>query len=382
MMNANTPRWFNGSAGQYYNGNQVIRVGVAAQRVVFVFYVGQGQITATTVDNHVLVEHQGAMRHLNSDPSGTPSQDGLPKVISGGSGVYRRDHTFKEHRYREFQLEMGPNCYFIGMWCDTIGEVRRPKNKPQLFVSGVDSWQDPITVVGPDTGGFTGSDYQCWPQHVVFAHRTGMATGTDGQGGTGEINLNGTSGGDLDTYAGNRSSAAWSDSRVNWRRDYWSTQYPIFLDIGGWNDGTGLTSLGTPYRDNYRARIAARIQKTIDRITAAGRDVRFVEVGIQPADVAVNDVKWMGALGQTDVPALFPGYVLGQVPILGMWPDNSTSGPRSIYTNNIDHIHLLAIGDQAVVGWYAEKIGNLPIDLAFLNKTRAALTTLYTPPSS
>lgn len=376
LLNAFTPRWFNGSTGQYYNGVQSIRVGIASTKVVPVWYCGQGQISATTVDMHVLVEHGGKNKHLSSASN---IVDGYPRQASGGSGTYRRELTYAEHRYREHRFILGPNGYFLGCWIDTLSVIRRPKNKPQLFVTGVDSWQDPQTVVG-NGAGWLDRDYQCLPQCVVASFKNGMAWGTDGQGGTGEYNANGTSGGDVDTYNGHRSSAAWSDSRVNWRADYWSKQFPIFVDVGGWNDGSSMT---TPYQTTYRTRVAARVQKTIDRCGAYGRATRFVNVGIQPVDITgPTDKKWLGALGQAELPGLFPGVVIGHVPLMPMWPDTSTSGPRDLYCNNADNIHLVAVGDDAVAGFYVDGMGGFKIDQAFLNNAAAADVPLESVPTS
>jgi hypothetical protein len=386
MLNAFTPRWFNGSTGQYYNGVQSIRVGIASARVVFVWYTAQAQISATNVDMHVMVEHGGSNKHLSSSSS---VADGLPTVGGGGSGTYRRDLTYVDSRYREHRLILGPNSYFLGVWIDTMSVIRRPKNRPQMFVHGVDSWQDPQTVVGNGTG-FTGRDYQCLPQAIVSSFHTGMCHGIDGQGGTGEYNANGTSGGDVATYSGNRSSAAWSDSRVNWRANWYSSQYPIFADIGGWNDGTSMTS---PYQSTYLARVSARVQKTITACQNKGYDCRFVNVGIQGVQItgsvaagAASDptyMKYLASLGQLQLPSSFPGVVLGAVSLMDMWWwDTTSSGPRSIYCNSTDGIHLLAIGDDAVANWYWERIGEFNIDTAFVAKTVAADVPIVSVPTS
>jgi hypothetical protein len=377
LLNACTPRFFNGNAGQYYNGNQSIRVGVAGQKVVFVFYVGQGQITATGIDNHIMVEHEGENKHLNSSNSAT---DGLPRNVSGGSGVYRRELTHIDHRYREHRLIMGANCYFIGMWVETLSTIQRPKNRPQCFVAGVDSWNDALTWFSSPGYAWPRGDWQCLPPCVVGSFYTGMAGGTDAQGGTGEYNPNGTPGGDLATYNGNRSSAAWSDSRVNWRVNWWSSQFPIFLDIGGWNDGSLMT---TPYQSTYKARVAARVQKTVDRCTALGRPTRFVNVGIEPANISgTTDPKWLASLGQAEVPSLFPGVVLGHVPLMPMWPDSSTTGPRALYCNDSDKIHTVACGDDAVMGYITDAMGKFSIDEAYTVRTALANVPIVNVPTS
>lgn len=372
LLNAFTPRWFNGNSEQYYNGVQSIRIGIAATHVVPVWYTSQGQINGTNVDMHVMVEHGGKNKHLSSANNVV---DGLPTVGGGGANTYRRELTYVDHRYREHRFILGPNSYFLGVWVDVISNIQRPKNRQQLFVTGVDSWNDPQTVIGNGSG-WTGRDYQCLPQCIVASFRTGMCWGTDAQGGTGELNANGTSGGTVSTYTGNRSSMAGSDSRVNWRANWWSGQYPIFTDVGGWNDGTAIGGLGTPYRDNYRAVIAARITKTQAACIAAGHDARFVQVGIQPVDItSTNDVKYLAALGQTDIPALFPGVVLGHVPLMPMWWQDTaydSSGPRFLYCNTTDNIHLLAVGDDAVTGYYCDGIGKFQIDTAYLAKTANA----------
>lgn len=377
LLNAFTPRWFNGTTGQYYNGVQSIRVGIASINVTPVWYTAQGQLSATNVDMHIMVEHQGKNKHLSSAPTAT---DGLPVVGGGGSGTYHRSLAHVDHRYKEHRFILGPNCYFLGCWVDTISNIQRPKNRPQLFVTGIDSWQDPQTVVGNGTG-WTGRDYQCLPQCIVASFRTGMCWGTDGQGGTGEYNANGTTGGGADTYTGNRSSAAWSDSRVDWRANWWSSQFPIWVDIGGWNDGSSMVS---PYQSTYRTRVAARVQKTIDRINALGRDTRFVNIGIQPVDVtATTDNKYLAALGQQEVPGLFPGVVIGHAPLMPMWwQDTTSTGPRSLYCNNSDHIHLLAVGDNAVVGYYCDYMGKFQVDTAYLNEIANANVPVVTVPTS
>jgi hypothetical protein len=377
LLNAFTPRWFNGTTGQYYNGNQSIRVGIASQVVVPVWYCAQGQLSATSLDMHVMVEHQGQNKHLSSSSS-TTNPDGLPRSLSGGSGTYRRKLTYSDHRYREHRFMLGGNGYFLGVWIDTLSVIRRPKNRPQLFVTGTDSWHDPQTWFSE---GFTwpSGDYQCLPPCVVASFKTGMAWGTDAQGGTGEYNANGTTGGGDETYSGHRSSAAWSDSRVNWRADYWSKQFAIFTDVGGWNDGSSMT---TPYQSTYRARVAARIQKTIDRCEAYGRETRFVNVGIQPVDISgPTDKKWLAALGQAELPGLFPGVVIGHVPLMPMWPDTTPSGPRDIYTTS-DGIHLNAGGDDAVTGYYVDGMGEFNIDQAYLNLCANADVPLEAVPTS
>lgn len=366
LLNAFTPRWFNGTTGQYYNGNQSIRAGIASAKVVPVWYCAQGQLSATKLDMHVLASHRGKAMHFSSGATaaGVPVVDGLPNGVTGGSGTYRREITYADHRYREHRFLLGGNGYFLGVWIETMSVIRRPKNKPQLFVSGVDSWQDPQTWFSSPGYTYPGGDYQCLPQCVVASFKNGMAWGTDAQGGTGEYNANGTTGGGADTYAGNRSSAAWSDSRTNWRADWWSGQYPIFVDIGGWNDGSSMT---TPYQATYKARVAARVQKTIDKCAAYGRVTRFINVGIQPVNISgPTDAKWLAALGQAEVPGLFPGVVIGHVPMMPMWPDTSTAG-RDFYMYQGDHIHLIAAGDDAVSGFYTDPIGEMLIDQAYLN---------------
>lgn len=377
LLNAFTPRWFNGSTGQYYNGVQSIRVGIASTTVTPVWYTAQGQISATNVDMHVMVEHGGVNKHLSSANNVV---DGMPRIGGSGSNTYRRELTYVDHRYREHRFILGPNCYFLGVWIDTLSTLQRPKNRPQLFITGTDSWQDPQTVVGNGTG-YTNRDYQCLPQPIVASFRTGMCWGTDAQGGTGEYNANATSGGDADTYNGNRSSAAWSDSRVNWRANWWSSQYPIFVDIGGWNDGSAMVS---PYQSTYRTRVAARVQKTIDRIVTLGRETRFVNIGIQGVQItSTTDAKYLAALGQAEVPALFPGVVIGHVPLMPMWwQDTTTTGPRAIYCNDSDHIHLWAIGDDAVVGYYTDIMGKFKIDTDYLNKTANAAVPVVSVPTS
>lgn len=381
LLNAFTPRFFNGSTGQYYNGHQSIRIGIAATHVVPVWYVSQGQINGAHVDMHVMVEHNGKNKHLSSANN---VADGLPTVGGGPSAnTYRRELTYLKHEYREHRFILSPNSYFLGVWVDTISNIQRPKNRPQLYVTGIDSWNDPQTVILDGTG-WTGRDYQCLPQCVVASFRTGMCWGTDAQGGTGELNANGTTGGDVASYAGSRSSMAGSDSRCNWRATWWSGQYPIFTDVGGWNDGTAIGGLGVPYRDNYRAVIAARITKTQAACIAAGNDARFVQVGIQPVNiVSTNDVKYLAAQGQTDIPALFPGVVLGHVPLMPMWWQDTSydsTGPRFLYCNTSDNIHLLAVGDNAVVGYYCDGIGKFEIDVAYLAKTALAPVPVVSVP--
>lgn len=380
LLNANTPRWFNGATGQYRNGNQSIRVGIASYRVIPVWYTGQGQISASKIDNHIMVSDLGVNKHLSSAPT---ANDGLPNVITAGSGTYRREITNKRHEYKEYRFLLGPNCYFLGCWVDTISTLQRPKNRPQLFVHGVDSWQDPQTVIGTTLAWETG-DYQCLPQPVVASFFSGMCHGVDAQGGTGEFDPNGTSGGDLDTYVGNRSSAAWSDSRVNWRRDWWSIYYPIWMDIGGWNDGTECPS---PYQASYKARVAARIDKTISRIAAVGRDTRFVNVGIQSVEItSTSDAKYLMAQGQAEIPAMYPGVVLGHVPLMqSWWYDNSGTGatsPRNLYTNDSDRIHLTAVGDNVITSYYMEKVGQMSVDQAFLINTAKANVPIVSVPTS
>lgn len=380
LLNAFTPRWFNGATGQYYNGHQSIRVGIASTRVIPVWWTGQGQLAATKIDMHIMVEHGGRNKHLSS--TGT-ANDGLPNVLaSAGSGTYRRELTYARHEYREHRFMLGPNGYFLGCWVDSISVIRRPKNRPQNFIHGTDSWNDPQTVVNTTLGWTTG-DYQSIPQCVVSSFKTGMCHGSDAQGGTGEYNANATSGGDLATYNGNRSSAAWSDSRVNWRANWWSSQYPTFTDIGGWNDGNSLVS---PYQSTYRTRVQTRIQKTIDAISSLNRQTRFLNVGIQPVQItSTTDAKYLAALGQADIPGLFPGVVLGHVPLMDMWwydTVSTTTGPRALYCNPTDRIHLVAIGDDAVCGYMWDRAADFPIDVGYMVKTETANVPIVTVPTS
>jgi hypothetical protein len=377
LLNAFTPRWYNGTTGQYYNGHQSIRVGIASSKVVPVWYCGQGQISATKLDMHVQVEHQGQNKHLSSN--GT-TVDGLPRTLSAGSGTYRRELSYVDHRYREHRFMLGPNGYFLGCWIDTLSVIQRPKNRSQLHILGTDSWNDPQSWFSSPGYAWPGGDWQCLPPCVVASFRTGVAWGTDAQGGTGEFNANGTSGGGDEDYNGNRSSAAWSDSRVNWRADYYSKQGAIFDDMGGWNDGGALT---VPYQANYKTRTAARIQKTIDACDANGREARFVNVGIQPVDISgPTAAKWLAALGQAEVPGLFPGVVIGHVPLMAMWGDTTSSGPRDLYCNESDGIHLVAVGDDAVMGFTLDTMGRFSIDQDYLNLCAEANVPIEAVPTS
>jgi len=377
LLNAASPRWYNGTAGQYYNGHQSIRVGIGSAKVVPVWYCGQGQLSATKLDMQIAVEHQGQNKLLSSSSTVV---DGLPRNLSGGSGTYRRELTYADHRYREHRFMLGANGYFLGCWIETLSVIQRPKNRPQLYITGVDSWQDAQTWFSSPGYTWPGGDWQCLPPAVIMSLRTGMAFGIDGQGGTGEYNANATSGGELDTYNGHRSSAAWSDSRVNWRADYYSKQGAIFLDIGGWNDGSSMVS---PYQATYKARCAARIQKTIDRCGAYGRECRFVNVGIQPVDISgPTAAKWLAALGQAELPGAFPGVVIGHVPLMAMWTDTSTSGPRSLYCNSSDNIHLVGVGDDVVSGYILDTMGKFEIDAEFLAITANANINFETVPTS
>jgi hypothetical protein len=377
LLNANTPRWYNGNAGQYYNGHQSIRVGIASQTVTPVWYCGQGQLSATKLDMQVMVEHQGENKLLNSSNSVV---DGLPRNVSGGSGTYRRELAYVDHRYREHRFLLGPNCYFLGVWIDTLSVIQRPKNRPQNFILGIDSWNDPQSWFSSPGYAWPGGDWQCLPPCVVLSLRTGQSCGTDAQGGTGFYNANGTTGGGDEDYNGNRSSAMWSDSRVNWRADYYSKQGAIFVDMGGWNDGGSMTA---PYQSTYRTRVAATVQKTIDAVEAYGRQTRFVSVGIQPVDITGPTApKWLAALGQAEVPALFPGVVIGHVPLMAMWGDTTSTGPRDLYCNESDGIHLVGVGDDAVIGFIADTMGKFEIDTEFLAMTAAADIPFETVPTS
>lgn len=377
MMNAGTPRWYFGNAGQYYNGNMDIRVGISSVNVVPVFYVGQGQISATTVDNHMLVQCGSQNMHLSSTPT---AADGLPTTLTGGNGVYHRQIVNVRNEYKEYRFLAGANSYFLGVWVDTLAVITRPANKPIVFPHGVDSWQDGQTWL---TDGYNwNGEYQCLPQCTVASFHTGMCHGTDGQGGTGELNPNGTTGGDSPTYDGNRSSMAGSDSRCNWRAKYFGPQYPTYADIGGWNDGSRLS---TPYQANYATTVAARMTKTIAAHAALSNDCRFVNVGIQPVDISgTSDAKWLAALGQAEMPGLFPGVCLGHVPLMAMWGDTTTTGPRSIYCAASDGllIHLRLIGSYMVCGYIWDKAAAFMIDDAFVAKTMAANVPIVSPPTS
>lgn len=381
LLNASSPRWNLGATGQYLAGAQSIRVGINSSKVVPVWYCGQGQLAGTVLDQHVMVEHNGENKHLSSN--GTAA-DGLPRTATGGSGTYRRELTYVDPQYREHRFLGGANHYFIGVWIDVTGSIRRPKNRPQCWVNNVDSWNDAQTWSQSQGYTWPTADYQCLPMCAVQSFISGMAWGSDSQGGTGEINANGTSGGDASNYTGNRSSAAWSDSRCLWRANWWSQQWPIYCDIGGWNDGSGISGLGTPYRDNYRTRVAARIQKTIDACVALGRDARFANVGIQPVDISgTSDLKYLAALGQSDIPALFPNNVIGHVALMDMWwRDTSTSGARSVVTWTSDHIHLNALGDRHVGNWFMEHLGEMVVDSAYTNNAQSAVVPLLAIPTS
>lgn len=380
LLNANTPRWNLGATGQYLNGNQDLRIGIASTTVVPVFWCGQGQLSATTLDMHVMVSDNGVNKHLSS--TGT-AQDGQPAVVTGGSGYYRRELSYIRTDYREHRFIMGANCYFLGVWVDYEAIVRRPDNKPLSFIHGLDSWNDPQSWWTQGQADWTG-DFQCLPMCTVASFHTGMCHGTDAQGGTGEYNPNGTSGGDAASYSGSRSSAAWSDSRVNWRANWWSSQFPTFADIGGWNDGSSLVS---PYRTTYAARVAARYTKTIAAISNVNNDARYVNISIEPVNFSTpysTDPKYVAALGQGDVPALFPGFVLGAVTLMPMWYNDMSINGRDVYTLTADsaRIHLRRIGDDAVSGYIWDRVKHMPIDSAFVAKTSSADIPIVTVPTS
>lgn len=377
MINAATPRCYFGNTGQYYNGWQDISFDLASSKCYPVWYNYATQISSTKTDMHMLVQHEGKMKHL-SDNDTVPN--GLPRTLTTGSGIKHRAVVYKTHKMQRHRILLGGGGYFAGIWVDTIYELRRTPNK-QLFIHGTDSWNDSMTWSSGDGYSATGS-YQSIGMPQMMSFYTGQCHGTDAQGGTGEYNANATSGGDLETYGNDivndiKSSAAWSNSRVNWRAIQYGQQYPIFVDIGGWNDGTATPS---PYQASYRTRVAARIQKTINACATYNRECRFINVGIEPADVSVGDVKELSERGQQEIPALFPGVVLGHTPILPMWVDNSTSGPRSIYTFTSDHIHLLLNGLQAVAPYISSSMAKFKVDQDYLNKMMTADIPVLTLP--
>lgn len=374
-QNQSTPRRyaFGTFTGEPLGSTLDFRFMTDSTRVIPVWVNFTGYSGTAYTDMHMMVEHEGQMKHLSSNNTVI---DGLPRTQSStGSGVKRRELLFSDRRMRRMRAIMPGLCYFAGVWIDTLATIRKTPNL-DLYMHNGDSWNEPNNASFSDNpgGGMPSGSYMCLglPQYLSF--ETGAAHGSYAQGGTGEANANGTSN-TASTYAGTDGpgSSMWTDSRVNDIVAKFGPQFPIELDIGSKNDGN---LLGTPYKTTYKARMQARITKLIARSVAAGREIKVISVGIQPADWTPGDgsPEDLSEQGQAEVPALFPGVVLGFVSIKNMWDAKSTSGQRSILclAQGGLYLHLNVSGYISVAGHIAAGIAPLTISANYLQKTRTA----------
>lgn len=365
ICNADTPRRysFGTYSGEWQPGTIDLRFVTDSLRVIPIWYNYSGYSGTAYHDQHMMVSDRGVMKHL-SDGS---ASNGLPRTNAGGTGLYRRELTYDERRPREHRAMFPGFAYFLGVWIDTLATIVKAPNRP-LFMHDMDSWNEPLGASwdGTQAGlGFPTGTYMCLGMPQVASFITGCTHGTCAQGGTGEENANGTSGGNLIGYAGSLSSAMWTDSRVNDFLTKFGPQYPIKVDIGGWNDDT---SLGTPYRTTYAARVQARYAKTIANSAVVGRDIKMINVGIQPVEYTDGSARDLSQLGQADAAALFPANVLGHVNLKGMWPDRSSSGARSIYCYSQGGIwiHMNLGGNYSVSSYIWSQIAQMKCSRSYI----------------
>ena len=374
-QNASTPRKYNFGTlnGDFQPSTMNVRFITDSTRVIPQWYYTSAMNGSAYNDMHMMVEHDGEMKHLSSSSS---TADGMPRTDSNSAGVKRRELTFLQRRPKQIRLILSGFCYFAGVWIDTLATITKAPNR-DLFMHNMDSWNEPTGASWSDNpgGGFPSGSYQCLGMPEYCSFETGQAHGTYAQGGTGEANDNGT-GNNATGYTGTSFSAAWSDSRVLDAVTKFGPQSAIQLDVGGWNDGN---LLGTPYKDTYKARIQARLTKFFNAAASGGYDMREIMVGIQPCDWIPGDggFRDLSEQGQAEMPAvinaLYPGKHLGYVPIKSMWDDRSTSGQRSILclSQSGVYIHLNVSGNMSVAAHITSQMAQLKAPRAFLEKQRA-----------
>lgn len=380
MGNRNTPRDHNGTTGQFINGCSDFRFITDSAVVIPAWYTSATHTASNNFDMHMLVSDGGEMKHL-SNGSGN---NGLPRTSSAGADFYHRRLDFDRRLTKEHRVILGGASYFEGVWIDEHATIKRAPNKPVVLMVNGDSWSDSAAAgsTWQSGAGFSwpSGSYQTLNMATMLSFHLGLPVGSTAQGGTGEEEENGTSGGTATDYAGNRSSAMWTDSRVNHQIDTFGPQYFVEVSIGSWNDGPG-GAMTTPYDDTYRDRMDARYDKMIARSINQGRagtDIKMITVSVQPVvnagEGSAVDAKDLQAQGQAEIPALFPNNCLGHVPIRfagEMWDDRSTTGPRSIYTLS-DNLHLAVQGFESVTAYIAAAIAPMTVPTSLIVKTMSA----------
>lgn len=374
-INACTPRKFNYGtfSNEFLGGTIDFRFLTDSTRVIPQWFHWADYIGSNYQDCHVMVEHEGEMKHLSSNNT---TADGLPRSATSGSGFKRRELQFLDRREKEIRVMLPGPSFLQGVWIDTKATIRKPPNK-DLFMHNGDSWNEPMGASFSDNpgGGFPSGSYMCLGMPQWLSFETGQAHGTYAQGGTGRWN-GGVSGSDSSTYTGTGNSSMWTDARVNDALTKFGPQFPIELAIGSWNDGDRP---GTPYKANYKAREIARDTKLFSRSIAAGRDFKLIDIGIQPADWTPGDggFRDLSEQGLAEVPAameaLYPGMHLGYGSIKNMWDNKGTGGQRSILclSQSGIYIHLNVSGYQSVCGYLAAIIGSIKCPTNYLEKQRS-----------
>lgn len=372
MGNRCTPRDASGVVGRYINGITNIRFETDAAVVIPEWYQSTSQVVTNNHDMHMMVSDGGEMKHLSSGAS----LDGLPRTSTFGTGFLYRTLTWSQRKMRRYRVMIGGGGYFRGLWIDAKAVIKATPNYPLVFGINGDSWSDDAALGGDysasQSGTYPTGCYQTMLMSSWLSFHLGVPVFSTAQGGTGEDNDNATTGGNVTDYNGNRSSAMWTDSRVNHVNDNYGPQYYIEVSIGSWNDGSSLPNPG-----DYQTRMVARYDKQAARSGVNGRlstDFKTISVSIQPV-VNVGDgstLKDAQSLEQRNVPGLRPNNSLGHIEFRfanQMWVDRSSTGSRTPYTLS-DNLHLNVSGLDTTAGYIANEMGNMLIPADYVVKTQ------------